>query len=92
MSPPSANAIRPAVDHEVGAVDGDLPRVAAVGRVVLQQVRERRHAGDVVHADDVDVVVAGGPRDQAADPAEPVHGDPYGHLCYSRLSLVDGCD
>ena len=74
---------------ELVAVDRDavLPGLDAClevpeHRIVLEQMRERVRAGEVVHRDEVDVLVAErGPHDVPADAAEPVDSDPYRHRC-----------
>ena len=70
-----------AVDHEAVVVAFDRARIAAVGRVVAQQVRERGVVGDVVDGDPLDVGLRGlaGAEDVAADAAEAVDPDAYGH-------------
>ena len=77
-----------AVDHEVVAVDLDRARVRAEDRVVLEQVGERLRVGEVVDGDEVDVGAGrlGGAEEVAADAAEAVDADAYGH---GRNSL--GC-
>ena len=58
-------------------------------RVVLQQVRERVRAGQIVDGDEVDVLVAERrPHDVAADAAETVDPDPDRHRS-SGTSLPD---
>ena len=59
------------------------PRVqVAQHGVVLQQVRERVRAGQIVDRDEIDVLVAERrPHDVPADPAESVDADPHRHRC-----------
>ena len=62
--------------------DLDGARERTVDRVVLEQVRERPGVRDVVDGDDLDVRVRllRGAEDVAADAAEAVDPDAYGHL------------
>ena len=72
-----------AVDDDVVVVVVD-GRVEATGdRVVLEQVGERLVVGEVVHRDDLEVgaLGEGGAEVVAADAAEAVDADLYGHRC-----------
>jgi hypothetical protein len=70
-----------AVDQDAVIGDLDRPGVRAQDRVVLQQVRERLRVGQVVDGDPLDVGVLGlgGTEEVAADAAEAVDPDAYGH-------------
>ena len=69
-----------AVDRDAVALRLDSRVQVAEHRVVLQQVRERVRARQVVDRDEVDILVAERrPHDVAADPAEPVDPDPHSH-------------
>ena len=69
------------VDRERAVAHLDGARERPVDRVVLEQVRERPRVGDVVDRDDLDVRVGllRGAEHVAADAAEAVDPDPYGH-------------
>ena len=69
-----------AVDGNAVALHFDLRLQVAEHRVVLQQVRERGGVGQVVHRDEIDVLVAERrPHDVAADAPEPVDADLHCH-------------
>ena len=73
-----------AVDRDAVALDFDLGFQVAEHGVVLQQMGERRGVGQVVHRDEVDVLVAERrPHDVAADAPEPVDADLHSHRCSS---------
>jgi len=74
---------RRAVDDDVVVVVLDGRVEAARDRVVLQQVGERLVVGEVVHCDDLEVGALGesGAEVVAADAAEAVDADLYGHRC-----------
>ena len=80
----SANAlIAVAVDDDVVVVVVDGRVETARDRVVLEQVREGLVVGEVVHRDDLEVGALGesGTEVVAADAAEAVDADLYGHRC-----------
>src|SRR5258706_7636251 len=67
----------------------DLAREAAVDAVVLQQMRVGGDRSQIVDADDFDLavlVLVGRAQYQAADAAEPIDRNPYGHCRSSRTS------
>ena len=70
-----------AVDHELAVAGLDRARIAPVDRVVAQQVRKRRGAGEVVHRHDLEarIPASGGPKHVAADAAEPVDRNANAH-------------
>ena len=70
-----------AVDDDAVLGRDDLALVGPEDRVVLEQVGERLRIGEVVDGDDVDVGARGlrGADDVAADAAEAVDADAYGH-------------
>ena len=74
---------RLAVDDDVVVVVVDGRVETARDRVVLQQVGERLVVGEVVHRDDLEVgaLGEGGAEVVAADAAEAVDADLYGHGC-----------
>ena len=78
-----------AVDHDVLIGRRHLIGQPTQDRVVLQQVRQRRVVGDVVHRHDLDVrrprhlLRIHRPPEVAADPPEPVHAYSHGHTCSS---------
>ena len=68
----------------------DLVGQGAEHRVVLQQVRERRGAGEVVDGNEVDGLVTHRcTHDVAPDSPEPVDPDFDGHSCIASTSLVE---
>ena len=81
-----------AVDDDRVALGFDLPLVAAVGGVVVQEVGQRLRVGDVVDRDPLDVraLGLGGAEDVAADPAETVDPDAYGHGFSPSLRFRSG--
>ena len=69
-----------AVDRDAVVLGLDVRVQVAEHRVVLQQVRERVRARQIVDRDEVDVLVAERrAHDVAADAAEPVDADPDSH-------------
>ena len=74
------------------SVARDVGVVAAVGRVVLQQVGEGVRAGQVVDGDDLEQVVEAALLDRledlAADPAEAVDRDPVDHRLLPSRALA----
>ncbi len=68
------------IDDEGAAVDLHPPREPTVGGVVPQQMGERAHVHDVVHADHLHSALGRRPHHQPAYAAEPVDAYPYGHL------------
>jgi hypothetical protein len=72
---------RLAVDDQLAVADLDRARVRAEDRVVLEQLAERLGVRQVVDGDPLDVGVArvGGAEQVAADAAEAVDPDTYGH-------------
>ena len=74
---------RLAVDDDVVVVVVDGGVETTGDRVVLEQVRERLVVGEVVHGDDLEVgaLGEGGTEVVAADAAEAVDADLYGHGC-----------
>ena len=76
---------------ERALADLDRPRVLAVDGVVAQQVPERVGIRQIVHRDEIDVLVAERrPHDVAPDPSEPVDCDFYGHGIPPAHAKVEG--
>ena len=72
---------RGAADRDPVVGDRDVRRIATEDRVVLEQMRHRLHVAEVVRGDELDVGTCGveGAVEVAADPAEAVDADTYGH-------------
>jgi hypothetical protein len=70
-----------AVDHERVAIGTHVAVESSVHRVVLEEVRERRRVGEIVHRDELEVGFLRERRaqHQAPDPTEPVDPDFDGH-------------
>src|SRR5919204_27072 len=88
VAPAELRGIALGEDDELLAVDDDRvvagldrPVVGPQDRVVLQEVGQRLHVGDVVDRDPLDVGVLGlgGAEHIAADASEPVDSHAYGH-------------
>jgi len=68
------------VNHDRVVVDRDLAVEDAVHGVVLEEVREGLRVGEVVHGDEIEVLVAGDrPENQSTDPPETVDRELEGH-------------
>ena len=72
------------VDVDRVSLEPHLARVGPQDRVVLEQMRQGRSVGQVVHCDPLDLLGTGarghrGAEDVAADASESVDPDPYGH-------------
>ena len=69
-----------AVDRDGVFSRFDLRVQVAEHRVVLEQVRQRRRVGEIVHRDEIDVLVAErGAHDVAADAAEAIDANLHSH-------------
>ncbi len=79
---------RGTIDADLVVGVGDVTREPTQDRVVLQQVREGLVVGEVVDSDDLDVCAGGlhSAEEVAADAAEAVDADAYGHGSSLRAS------
>jgi hypothetical protein len=73
------------IHHDRVLRGGHLARVAAVDRVVFQEVGQRLGVGEVVDADDLEVLAARRAEHQAPDPPETIDPDPRRHVPISSL-------
>ena len=81
----ASTAIGAGVDHDRRFGDLDLAVEAPVGRVVAEQMGEGLRRGEIVDGHHLDVGAHRPGRSQivAADAAEAVDADPYGHAVYA---------
>ena len=85
-----ADGDRDAVDHDIGAVGLHYAVKAAVHAVILQQVGQHLGIGQVVDADDVELLAPRphGTKNDTADAPEPVNPDVNSHPRTS-LAVID---